>query len=512
MPPKQADIVCKFCEQSVEQVQTALSDPQTVDTIRRQADQFCEFLKVVDADKECRQLMHKYLNQALKFIQDIDPQAYCRSIQLCPAPSPPRPLAKKSSASRSHVLNSQAATNGKQQNRLPTLADFNNFGIETSVIIGDEQATQERKANTKSPNCMLCKTFVAEMFHFLRNNKTEANIVSGLDKVCQLIYKGDSLEQCKSLVNSYTKELIQLLVDETDPELICILLEQCVGHKESVYQVVPQARPETREKKPEASHRKMDLGDLIHYLDPTVKLKSAKVCFECKVFIKYLKSAFETPESRDHIKEWLVDNLCHNIPEEEVKEQCEKLVETYGDTFFEAVVGGLNPQTACMELGACTRKGLSQILRIDTLASIDNPDELPSLVVSPKSPEEKQRQTPNGPSTVNQTRPSEQSWLTQVCDDCIEVVSQIDDYLSNHPIDDNVSVLASQVCDKLPSSTLTDKCKALLKVLGNDITTAVATMDNPRGLCTRLELCQKEKKTRVLQFRKPMFDMFNFNL
>lgn len=477
MTPKQADVVCKFCEQSVEQVRAALSDPQLVSQIRTQVDQFCDYLKVVDADKECRQLADKYLDQALDFVRNIDPQAYCRSVRLCAPPAQHRSAA----APNSRLL------------PLPTLADFRGFGLETSVTIGQN----EQQAGA-GPNCVLCKTIVKEMFHFLRNNRTEANIIKGLDRVCSLVFPPGSsnLDECQSMVKAYTRELVQLFVDETDPEMICVLLEQCVSRSAPFapkYSV--QAVPVSDDKQQQQQHQKpsvappirsLNLGELIHSLDPTTKLKSAKICFECKMFIKYLRSVFDEPSSREAIKGWLVQNLCQSIPDKETSLECKNLVDQYSDTFFAAVIGGLNPSAACVELGACARGSMGQVLHIDTLAPFWRSDELPTLIVSPKMATSSATKS----HRLEAARKQEQAAHERRCLNCLEIYNRIDEHLASQPMGDDVASLKQRVCQTSFADHKLADCDQMIDEHGVEIVHSVSTMEDSRTVCNNIFQCK----------------------
>lgn len=489
MPPRASNAICQFCEESVEQVQNALSNPDSIDQVRRQADMLCEYFKVVNADKECRQLINKYLDQAITFVQNIDPLSYCRSIQLCSSGKPQIAFAKQ------NTNNKARADESEDLSKLPSLASFNDFGIETSVIIGPAPTNAEKAPESQltnkhnTPSCLLCKTFVKEMFHFLRENKTEANIIVGLGEVCQALFPRNSprLDECQSMVKAYTKELIQLLIDETDPEMVCVLLEQCVSAPSSqtnTIGAVQRQHPIAQRK-----GKIIDLAELMHSLDPTVKLRSARVCFECKMFIKYLKTTIEDSSSRDSIKQWLQQNLCMSIPDLGVQRECKQMIEEYADTFFAAVIGSLNPSEACASLGACSGK-LMERFHLDLASNSES--SLPSIMVSPirfaqelHSLQSTRKQQPEA-----QLAGRNQEIQGQLCDQCVEIVSQIDEYVAQHPIDKDVSVLIDQVCNKLPDGSIRSECVYIIKAFGDQIAQAVANMENPRQLCSKFMLCQ----------------------
>lgn len=474
MSTKGANVVCEFCEQVVEQTQATLANPALVDTLRRQIDSLCDYLLVVGQDKQCKQLLHQYLDQAVDFIKTIDPLDYCRSISMCPrtqrarlAPSVPK--------------------------NLPTLTDFNNFGIETSVVIGNERSRDARNrydidlaktSHRDGPNCMLCKTVVKELFHFIRDNRTEENIMRGLDQVCKLIYRrGTSFEQCESMVKAYTKEIIQLLIDETDPEVICMLLEQC--HYDSRPLIATQAasRREITSAvvQPAASVNKTRsqnaLGGIISALDSSIGLNSARACLECKLFIKFLRNELEDEKSQESMKNWLVSNLCGKLPDKNMMDSCTKMVDDYSDTFFKAIAGSLNEKEACAELGVCKEK-LSHKMIIDVLTG----QQQSALLMATQSEQERLQKAQRRAHEARRIR-------GQLCDNCVKIVTEIDQYLSSHSVDNDVQVLIDQVCNKLPDGAGRSECTFIVKYFGAEIIQIISSMDNPRQVCSKIYQC-----------------------
>lgn len=304
---------------------------------------------------------------------------------------------------------------------------------------------------------------VKDLTKIIHENRTEENIQSALDKVCSMIFSGNTqkLEQCTSMVNAYTKELIQLLIDETDPEMICIMLEQCMNES-SNSQARDALSPVSVEIKPQTVAG-FGLAELITALDPTVELNSMRACVECKLFIRYLRDKLESPQSQIALKGWLMKNLCETLPDKQLIESCTGIVEQYSDVFFKAVAGTIEPQAACADLGVCESHKPSVFL-LD-LAS------MPSRYLSPVAVNLHPR--PKG----------------AVCEQCVTTVTQIDEYLSSHSIDNDVSVLIDNVCNKMPDGSLKDQCVMLIKNFGAEIVRMIATMDNPRRLCAEIYLC-----------------------
>lgn len=485
-PPKVGNIVCDVCEQIIQQFQKQIDDPTFIDQLHKQMEAFCDYLKVVDMDKECRQMANKYIDQAIDFIRHVSPVKYCKSIQLC-----------------------TAAQEKRKQLLAPSLVDFHGFGLETGVELNgqvirdideinppsiyktDEDLNEASLTHHKNgPNCMVCKVIVRELSRFIKNNRTEEYIENSLLRVCSLVFKKGSanLEQCNEMVSAYTKELVQLLADESNPEVVCMLIEQCTyqaDKNQSQARQQQQLKQQllTTQSVTTLSHinqqqptydndEQANFGDFINKMDPEIPSNSLRTCVECKLFIRYLQETFQDQKNRESFKEYLIENLCQSLKEREVKDSCTKMVNQYGDYFFKAVAEQLDPGTVCAELKACRKR--REPLLIKLVSQISN---LPETIE-----EDVMGHVPPAVKPLN-------TYRSAVCDQCVDVITKLDEYLSDHSVDHDMSVLIDQVCDKLPDQQSQDTCALIVKTLGQKIIETLHTMDNPKQVCQLIYLC-----------------------
>lgn len=378
--------LCSVCEQMVQQAKDSLTDPESINQIKRKLENLCEFLKVIDQNKQCEQQVDNYLDMALEFVKQIKPRDYCAAIHLC-----------------------VPAVNIYDYR--PQLADFNRFGIETSVDIKPKTKLVTQMAKG-SPNCILCKTVVKELFKVLRNNKTEANIRNELDKVCNVIFHHhpDKAEECSQMVEAYSRQLLEFLIDETDPDMICILIDQCV----------PKSKP--------------SLGNLISILRPD-QSSSIETCLECKMFVKYLRDKMDKPQTKETVKNYLLTQLCDKLGDENMKKTCSDVVDTYADEIFDVIVNDLDPQKACVIMDACKSAKPGQLERVITtelFRTIEDRNLSPLIDVE-----------------TNRV--------------CKEIVDQISSYLSKEVYgqDVDVGLLMSKACNQV-SKLNRSQCKELV--------------------------------------------------
>jgi saposin len=74
--------------------------------------------------------------------------------------------------------------------------------------------------------CTVCQYAVQFLDSELKNNKTEAAVVSALDKVCGIV-PAALRDQCNSLIQTYGVYLVELLVQFADPTKVCQAIKLC---------------------------------------------------------------------------------------------------------------------------------------------------------------------------------------------------------------------------------------------------------------------------------------------
>lgn len=439
--------ICKVCEQMVEQVKQQLEDPDFVQETKERIDAFCSYLKPIGEEEVCRQMLRQNLDEAIEFIEAIEPLKYCQSMRLCSQRRLP-----------------------ESRTKLPTLANFYNFGIETSVELGGKVIKDVSQLDRQPPTCMICELAIRELVHFLGNNRTEAAIDKGLDEICYVAYRDPSAQRsCERLVATYSKEIIQMLSAMSDAKAICIALQQCVFKTSEVLGQEPKSVATLED--PDIT-----MSKFISMLDPTIRAGSLRSCVECKLFVNYLKTTLDGRQSQEELKGWLIKNLCDSLGDESMKASCRSLVEKNAAEFFNAIAANLDPQATCQELGACKQRRYPLVFDFSVKQSpvTFTLEPKPSLVSV-------KEQTVAGPKIKKPATP--------FCDGCVQVVRKIDEYLSTNSIEDDVNQLITGVCDKLPLDKLKNGCTRLVEYYGKEIMEHISVMDDPLHLCTKITLC-----------------------
>ncbi|KAK2545146.1 prosaposin [Columba livia] len=166
--------------------------------------------------------------------------------------------------------------------------------------------------------CEICETMVKEVTGLLESNKTEEEIVHEMEMVCYL-FPASVKDQCKDFIDVYGQALIDMLLEATNPEAVCVMLKCCAASK-------PSQQP--------------------------VLVKSADgFCDICKMVVAYADKELEKNATTAEI-EALLEKVCHFLPES-VSDQCVQFVEQYEPVVVQLLAEMMDPTFVCTKLGVC---------------------------------------------------------------------------------------------------------------------------------------------------------------
>uniref|UniRef100_A0A8C9G7Y9 Prosaposin n=1 Tax=Pavo cristatus TaxID=9049 RepID=A0A8C9G7Y9_PAVCR len=175
-------------------------------------------------------------------------------------------------------------------------------------------AVQERTFSV----CEICETMVKEVTGLLESNKTEEEIVHEMEVVCYLL-PASVKDQCKDFIEVYGQALIDMLLEATNPEAVCVMLKCCAANKS------PQ--------------------------QPVVVKPTGGFCDICKMIVAYADKELEKNATTTEI-EALLEKVCHFLPES-VSDQCVQFVEQYEPVVVQLLAEMMDPTFVCTKLGVC---------------------------------------------------------------------------------------------------------------------------------------------------------------
>ncbi|XP_028915571.1 prosaposin isoform X1 [Ornithorhynchus anatinus] len=293
--------VCKDCIQLVADVQDAMkTNSSFVESLVAHAKEQCDHLGPAIADM-CKNYINQYSDLVVQMVlhmQDQQPKDICGMAGFC---------------SSSNQMPLQALTPAKvaAADEIPALELV-------APIMSNE-------AQVKSgPTCELCEYVIKEITKLLEDNKTEENVIHAVEKVCSILPKSMT-QECQDLVEAYGKSIVELLLEEASPQLVCSMLGLCAGRRPA--QTVHLA--ELKAEKP----------------------KIRGFCDVCKKLVGYLDHNLEQNSTKQEILAGL-EKGCSFLPDPYQK-QCDEFVDEYEPVLIEILVEMMDPNFVCLKIGAC---------------------------------------------------------------------------------------------------------------------------------------------------------------
>jgi saposin len=262
-----ADTTCEICEFVVDKIDGYLKNNQTADEILAALESDCKLLVNPSWVSDCKNLITTYGPQLINYIVTSEtPELACKQIGLCNSSMiveamPPNGGSIECTACEFLVKQAELYLS---QNK--TDEDILNFLSNDCKILNDKSwiATCQGLVSTYGPqiihmlvnkedpttvctelkictsandmvdtpeaaDCALCQFLVGRVEGYLASNMTETAIVDALLKDCAILRETNIVATCKNLVGTYGAEIITLLVNEENPDQVCLKLKVCTS-------------------------------------------------------------------------------------------------------------------------------------------------------------------------------------------------------------------------------------------------------------------------------------------
>jgi len=177
---------------------------------------------------------------------------------------------------------------------------------------------------------------------YVKDKSTEAEIEAALEQVCS--YFPSYKTQCDALVEAYTPQIIQLLVDDVSPKEICTELGLCDALKSKVVpmtELQPSSKPSIKPVEKSPTVEKSLSCDLCHVVVQIVEDKITE------------NATFEAIES--HVQE-----VCKLLPAK-VTSQCGKFVDEELHQVVGMVINKMGVNQVCQEMNICQNDATEKV-------------------------------------------------------------------------------------------------------------------------------------------------------
>uniref|UniRef100_U5ENL5 Putative saposin-related protein n=1 Tax=Corethrella appendiculata TaxID=1370023 RepID=U5ENL5_9DIPT len=422
--------LCTLCEYFLHFVQEKLSDGATEDEIKNVFNESCLRLPKTMSGP-CAEFVEVYGDAIMALIiQGIDPRDMCPRLKFC-----------------------------------PSIQDAEIFAPEQIEVTIDSQGGKDK------PQCPLCLLACKELRDKIKSDKSKENIKNSLKSLCSHLNSKLKME-CDDFVETYSSELVEMLVSDFTEQEICVYLKLCDDNKPNMSTLNIQ----TIELKPPVATLSGDIetneipdntvnGQVVDTFN--VEYEANPECLLCKEIIKEAEKKTINKKSRESIIDAL-DAACNRL--RKYQKVCIKYINSHGDKIADLIIQELAPEAICRELTLCVAE--DDELDVDEALMVD-------YVVDPVDAVsiEQQKQS-NNPVTGDSSQ----------CVMCEFIMVKVEQELSDKTNEQEIENVVRSICSHLPN-TITKQCDKLIDQYGNFIIKLLSTLP-PKQVCTELKLCQ----------------------
>lgn len=185
--------------------------------------------------------------------------------------------------------------------------------------------------------CQFCETIIKEVRGYITDQKSQEQIKGYLDSACTVIPDKSLASECKTMVDNYLPEVLDLISSELDPKTVCSVMRLCPGFKDLV-QHIQQDAP---------------LLFMPHIYVP--QGKAEPICTDCKKFMQDIKTMATSQASEKQIETMIEQQLCSQLGS--FASECNQLVEMYVPEIMQLLTAEFDPNQICQMMQFCNATG-----------------------------------------------------------------------------------------------------------------------------------------------------------
>ncbi|XP_047409056.1 prosaposin isoform X3 [Sciurus carolinensis] len=344
------------------------------------------------------------------------------------------------------------------------------------------QQTVWSKPTVKSLPCDICKQVITAAGDMLKNNATEEEILTYLEKTCDWLPNENLSASCKEIVDSYLPVILDLIKGEmSHPGEVCSSLNLCKSLQKHLAELNHQKQLEAN-KIPEVDMTEVvapfmaNIPLLLYPQDgPQSKPQpkaSGDVCQDCVQMVTDIQTAVRTNST-------FVEGLV-----EHAKEQCDRLgpgmadmcknyINQYSEIAIQMMMH-MQPKEICVLVGFC-----------DEVKEVPLQTLIPARVTSE-----------NVLPALELVEPLEEELILAhanvFCKACEYVVKKVADLIKNNSSMEKIIHDLDVACSMLPQS-VSAVCQEVVDTYGGYILSVLQQEMSPELVCSELHLCSSGK-------------------
>lgn len=299
--------------------------------------------------------------------------------------------------------------------------------------------------------------------------------------------------ECTDFIETYTNELVTMLVDDFTPEAICVQLRLCDPQKptkpdylqpielggdigKATIHILIKTKIRCSHPKPVQFTETNEIsdstfnGELITAI--TIDYKFTPGCFLCEKVVKVAEKHFVNKKSKAEIKEKL-EHACSKMAI--LESECSAMVDKYSELIIQLLMAEFTPKQICRELGMCFLRMEVEMDPKDTHLSAKKAQEL-FVAVGDDDVKPFDGNTAyyhSGDSTA--------------CVLCQTVMTQLENELKDKTTQKEVEDAVKNICHSLPK-VYDAQCS---KFIDNYASLIISLIDTtpPKQICAQINLC-----------------------
>ncbi|XP_078493268.1 uncharacterized protein LOC100176110 isoform X7 [Ciona intestinalis] len=510
-------ISCAVCRLVVHEVDKMLEGNKTEAAVVAALEKVCGLMPA-DISQECRDFVKHYGGTLVDLIiNEVESGAICSMLLLC---SPQANYNKVSSSASCEVckliatgLDQLLTSNSTEQEIIAAVEKvcsilpatyktecdslIDQYGEviiqllaqeldPSKICAGLKLCTSYKSQVSDSTTCDLCELVAGELDSLLTENSTESEIIAAVEKVCTVLPSNLQTE-CKSLIDDYGKEIINLLAQQIKPAQLCATLKLCTSYAVS----------------------------------------SSTTCEICELVAGELDKLLTDKSTETEIVD-AVENICKVLPAN-LQTECKDLIDEYGTQLINLLAQEIKPSELCAAIKLCSSYKITHtqvrsdvtcelctlvMTQVDKLLS-ENATQTEIVAALDKVcmiiPGDLKQQcvgfiNDNGPMIIQllleEIAPSAVCSAlklcsnsnkvmfksSELCDLCKTAIGFLGQEVGANSTRAEVEAALDKLCVKLPAS-LTETCDDLVEQYTPEILDMIANIADPDYICIHLKLC-----------------------
>jgi len=301
---------------AVQEAETLIKGDKSAENIKRTLKGLCSHL-TNKLQAECNDFVETYTAELLKMLaDDFTPQQICVYIKVC--------------------------TDAKEADYVPIAAGGDILTNEIPDFTYNGRPVKQVNVDVEyaiTPNCIICEEVIKEIEKNIHNKKSKDDIKRALEHACDRLHKLKN--KCNGIIEKYGDEIVDLLLKEMTPKVICSELGMCIANGaednlqiDEALQVSVVAIPSKIEQTTSVGH-----------------VSEKPSCVICEYVMTQLETELKDKNTQKEIED-TVRNICHKLPKT-VSDKCAKFVDDYG-TLIIALISTTPPKELCTQMQLCS--------------------------------------------------------------------------------------------------------------------------------------------------------------